>query len=62
MKKRITIWERYDKKRGWQHNHIENSCPKARAKPKPISRLQERAWKNAEWRRFEAYLVDGRVE
>ena len=56
----VTIWRRYDKKRGWQHNHISNGWNQDE-KPVARSALQKRSWKDGEWRREEGCLINGTV-
>lgn len=67
--KPITIWERnvlVDIKKKiyeWQHNHIEDGWLHTLIVPKPICRYQERAWKNAYWRKAYGYLnIDNVVQ
>jgi hypothetical protein len=58
----ITIWERLNEKTGkYQHNHIEDGVLLSATKPSPISKLQERSWANAIWRKEKAELIDNVV-
>lgn len=57
----ITVWGRYDfLARRYEHNHIEfGYLPNW--KPKPITELQEKAWRGGVWRRTYANLINNVV-
>jgi len=61
----FTIWEQaYPQKDGsllWEHNHISDGFRDDQSAPEPISEEQRRSWTNAQWRKFEARIVDGKL-
>jgi hypothetical protein len=58
----ITVWEKKNKTGVFEHNHIQDGFDPCEIEPKPITDAQKKAWRNADWRKTKARLVNGRVE
>ena len=57
---KVTIWYKYNRKKEWEHNHIEDgwnfgSIPTAKHDN------QAKAWKAAKWKRAWGFLENGKV-
>ena len=61
----FTIWEQAHPQQDgsvvWEHNHISDGFRAEQTAPEPISAEQRRSWANAQWRKFEARVVDGKL-
>ena len=61
MKKPITIWEKYNQKKGrYEHNHIEDGHVNGDV---PLARTEDQktAWDNTYWRRKFGYIENGKT-
>lgn len=58
---KITTWECFNKKKlKYEHNHIVNNWL-GNEKPLVVNKLQEKMWKNQQWKKSYDYIVNGKV-
>jgi hypothetical protein len=61
MKKKITIWDRWNKdKKKYEFNHFDDEWVKNK-KPIPKSDYQKKSWNNSKWNKTYGYLVNNNV-
>ena len=61
----FTIWEQAHPQQDgsvvWEHNHISDGFRDDQTAPEPSSEEQRRSWANAQWRKFKARVLDGKL-